>query len=170
LYLEDFKRLCAEIGFLDARMAQPPTPVPVAAKFANLLGNATFQSITFRLFKLPQTMETLCEDYGQVAKYKGTASAFSFFFFHAFVFFPLILLVLRFGCEPGTIPGHPHVYALDDHHRFETGRVSCGLLCLSLTLNANILPFFLLAKCSRCWFAATPLQWSATAGSRRTLW
>jgi arsenite methyltransferase len=37
---------------------------------------------------MPDLLETLCEDYGQVATYKG------------------------------TIPGHSHAYELDDHHRF----------------------------------------------------
>jgi hypothetical protein len=41
-----------------------------------------------RLFKLPGALETLCEDYGQVATYKG------------------------------SIPGHKHSYELDDHHKF----------------------------------------------------
>ncbi len=51
-----------------------------------------------RLFKLPGRLETLCEDYGQVATYKG------------------------------TIPGHIHAYDLDDHHTLETGRpmLVCG--------------------------------------------
>jgi SAM-dependent methyltransferase len=43
-------------------------------------------------------LEDRCEDYGQVATYLG------------------------------TIPGHPHAFVLDDHHRFETGRpmLVCG--------------------------------------------
>jgi arsenite methyltransferase len=51
-----------------------------------------------RLFKLPGRLESLCEDYGQVAVYRG------------------------------TIPGHPHAYELDDHHVLETGRpmLVCG--------------------------------------------
>lgn len=51
-----------------------------------------------RLFKLPGQLETLCEDYGQVATYKG------------------------------TIPGHTHAYELDDHHRFVAGKpmLVCG--------------------------------------------
>ena len=51
-----------------------------------------------RLFKLPGQLETLCEDYGQVATYKG------------------------------TIPGHKHAYDLDDHHRFVAGKpmLVCG--------------------------------------------
>lgn len=46
-----------------------------------ILGPIKFYSITYRCFKLAD-METLCEDYGQVAYYKG------------------------------TIPGCPHDYAL----------------------------------------------------------
>lgn len=34
-----------------------------------LLGEARFFSVTYRLFKLPEAMETLCEDYGQACKY-----------------------------------------------------------------------------------------------------
>lgn len=43
-------------------------------------------------------LETLCEDYGQVSTYKG------------------------------TVKGHPHGYALDDHHYFETNKpmLVCG--------------------------------------------
>lgn len=43
-------------------------------------------------------LEDRCEDYGQVATYLG------------------------------TVPGHPHAFLLDDHHRFETGRpvLVCG--------------------------------------------
>jgi arsenite methyltransferase len=49
-----------------------------------------------RAFKLD--LEDRCEDYGQVATYRG------------------------------TIPHHPHAFALDDHHRFERGRpmLVCG--------------------------------------------
>jgi hypothetical protein len=51
-----------------------------------------------RLFKLPGLLETLCEDYGQVATYKG------------------------------TIPGYKDAYELDDHHRFVTNKpmLVCG--------------------------------------------
>jgi hypothetical protein len=43
--------------------------------------------VLHRLFKVPGRLEDLCEDYGQVAVYKG------------------------------TLPGHSHSYALDDHHK-----------------------------------------------------
>eukprot|EP00466_Bigelowiella_natans_P018834 jgi/Bigna1/81221/fgenesh1_pg.78_\ len=62
-----------------------------------LCGSANFYSITYRCFKL-SNMETLCEDYGQVAYYKG------------------------------TLPNNPNSYMLDDHHVFETGKpmLVCG--------------------------------------------
>lgn len=37
-----------------------------------LLGEARFFSVTYRLFKLPDAIETLCEDYGQACKYKAS--------------------------------------------------------------------------------------------------
>jgi len=61
------------------------------------LGAARFRSVTFRLFEL-DTLEERCEDYGQVATYRG------------------------------TMPHAPHVHRLDDHHAFEAGRPErvCG--------------------------------------------
>jgi hypothetical protein len=55
-----------------------------------------FHSITVRALKLD--LEDLCEDYGQVATYRG------------------------------TIPDWPHYFDLDDHHRFFTGKpmLVCG--------------------------------------------
>ena len=70
------------------------SPVKVTdPKLSELLGNAKFQSVTYRLFKLePEHLETLCEDYGQVATCLG------------------------------TIDGHAHFYDLDDHRHFQTGK------------------------------------------------
>ncbi len=50
-----------------------------------------------RAFKL-DTLEDICEDYGQVATYRG------------------------------TIPESPHAFTLDDHHTFRTGKpmTVCG--------------------------------------------
>lgn len=93
LYLQDFLRLCREAGFMDPRQLSME-PIQVHdAELRDLLGDAQFYSITFRLFKLaPGRMETLCEDYGQAARYKG------------------------------TLPGSRHSYTLDDHHTFQTGK------------------------------------------------
>jgi len=97
LYTEDFKRICHQVGFADPRQLDI-APVTVSnPELQAILGNAKFYSITYRCFKLP-SLETLCEDYGQVAYYKG------------------------------TIPNNLHSYALDDHHVFETGKpmLVCG--------------------------------------------
>lgn len=98
LYNEDFKRLAREVGFTDPRWLQA-SPIDVRdAELKAVCGEARFYSITYRLFKLPGLLETLCEDYGQYAVYKG------------------------------TIPGSETAYWLDDHHRFEKGKPAlvCG--------------------------------------------
>lgn len=92
LYIQDFIRLCREAGFIDPRQLSIE-PIEVRdAELSELLGEAKFFSITYRLFKVPGRLETLCEDYGQAAKYKG------------------------------TIPGCRHAYTLDDHHTFQAGK------------------------------------------------
>ena len=96
LYPEDFRRMLLGLGCADfricARSAVPLLDPEVEAK----IGHIRFESLTIRAFKLD--LEDRCEDYGQVATYRG------------------------------TIPHHPHAFALDDHHRFETGRpmLVCG--------------------------------------------
>lgn len=97
LYIEDFKRICHKVGFTDPRVLTSERIEVHDPELKQLLGNAKFYSITYRCFKLKE-IETLCEDYGQVAYYKG------------------------------TIADHPDTYALDDHHLFETGRpmLVCG--------------------------------------------
>jgi len=97
LYIEDFRRICQRVGFLDPRQLSIE-PIEVNDPELKLLcGSANFYSITYRCFKL-SNMETLCEDYGQVAYYKG------------------------------TLPNNPNSYMLDDHHVFETGKpmLVCG--------------------------------------------
>ncbi len=90
MYTEDFRRLLTNLGVADARScARNPisfTDREIAAK----IGFAHFESITWRLFKLE--LDDRCEDYGQVATYRG------------------------------SLPHHPHYFALDDHHCFETDR------------------------------------------------
>ena len=67
------------------------SPIPLLdPEIEAKIGMVNFRSITMRAFRL--TMEDRCEDYGQVATYRG------------------------------TIPDLPHAFVLDDHHRFETGR------------------------------------------------
>ena len=76
LYVEDFKRLAKEAGFADPRvLTQSPIQV-TDPELADIVGNAQFYSITYRLFKLPDQLESLREDYGQYAVYKvGHVSA-----------------------------------------------------------------------------------------------
>ena len=99
LYEEDFLRLCREVGFADPRvMTRAPVAITDEA-VAKAVGGASFSSVTYRLFKLPPgRLETLCEDYGQYAVYKG------------------------------SVEGAPHAYALDDHHVLQKGKpfLVCG--------------------------------------------
>lgn len=97
LYTEDFKRICQKVGFMDPRQVAISEIVVTDPELLELCGEAKFYSITYRCFK-NKMMETLCEDYGQVATYKG------------------------------TLPGKSSSYELDDHHLFETGKpmLVCG--------------------------------------------
>ena len=61
-------------------------------ELAQVVGNAVFLSITYRLFKLPEQLESLCEDYGQVATYKVALSAHN-----------IMLSPLDPACMPVTI-------------------------------------------------------------------
>ncbi|KAG2488760.1 hypothetical protein HYH03_012758 [Edaphochlamys debaryana] len=98
LYINDFIRLCRKVGFTDPRQLESTEITINDQELKDLVGEARFFSITYRLFKVPGQIEDLCEDYGQVAVYTG------------------------------TIPGHPHAYDLDDHHRFVTNKpmLVCG--------------------------------------------
>jgi len=91
MYRNDFLRLCGEIGFQCPREL---TSKPIEVNNEELqqkVGNIKFYSITYRLFKL-KTLEPTEEDYGQIARYKG------------------------------TIPRCAHGITLDERHVFETGR------------------------------------------------
>lgn len=98
LYLEDFRRLLDQTGFVDFRLASS-SPIDVTdADLRNRVGTVQFTSQTVRAFKLREQLEDRCEDYGQIARYLG------------------------------TIPHAPFVFELDDHHRFEIGKPEpvCG--------------------------------------------
>jgi SAM-dependent methyltransferase len=98
LYTEDFRRLMAGLGWADVRtVTERPLTVDDPA-LADKLGAARFVSRTVRAFKLPDLIEDRCEDYGQVAIYRG-------------------------GVE-----GQRHAFPLDDHHLFEKDRpmLVCG--------------------------------------------
>lgn len=70
LYVEDFRRVMAQLGVADARIcARSPIALEDPAIEAKI-GFARFESITWRVFKLD--LEDRCEDYGQSATYQGT--------------------------------------------------------------------------------------------------
>ena len=90
LYVEDFRRLMAQSGCADARIV---SSAPLALNSPELeakAGNIRFSSTTIRAFRLD--LEDRCEDFGQVATYRGTLSE------------------------------GPHAFDLDDHHHFEAGK------------------------------------------------
>lgn len=91
LYIEDFRRMLRDVGCLDYRIV---TSRPLGIENDEVearIGMVNFTSATVRAFKL-DSLEDICEDYGQVATYKG------------------------------TIENSRHRFVLDDHHVFETGR------------------------------------------------
>eukprot|EP00756_Hemistasia_phaeocysticola_P005183 Hpha_TRINITY_DN13209_c0_g3::TRINITY_DN13209_c0_g3_i1::g.154783::m.154783 len=98
MYIEDFLREAQKVGFADPRQLEASEIVVQDPQLAEILGEARFYSITYRLFKLPGLLESKCEDYGQYALYKG------------------------------TVPGHPHSFVLDDHHKLERNKpfLVCG--------------------------------------------
>ncbi|RMF71725.1 MAG: methyltransferase domain-containing protein [Alphaproteobacteria bacterium] len=70
LYLEDFRRLLAELGCADYRVVNARPVTIEDPELAERLGPIPFFSMTIRAFKLP--LEDRCEDYGQVARYHGS--------------------------------------------------------------------------------------------------
>jgi ubiquinone/menaquinone biosynthesis C-methylase UbiE len=96
LYKEDFRRMMADLGCADFRVLASNPITLDNTEVERKIGMVGFSSVTVRAFRLP--LEDRCEDYGQVAYYKG------------------------------SIPGHPHAFLLDDHHLFHTGRpmLVCG--------------------------------------------
>ncbi|HEX72574.1 MAG TPA: methyltransferase domain-containing protein [Candidatus Hydrogenedentes bacterium] len=97
MYTEDFRRLLRDLGCLDYRILSSRRIALGSPEIEAVIGMVDFHSITVRVFKLA-SLEDLCEDYGQVAIYKG------------------------------TIPEWPHFFDLDDHHRLLTGKpmLVCG--------------------------------------------
>lgn len=91
MYTEDFRRMLYKMGVPDYRIVEQSPIAPSNAEIERKIGNARFSSITVRFFNL-DTLEDRCEDYGEVAWYKG------------------------------TLPEAPHAFVLDDHHTFVTGK------------------------------------------------
>jgi len=90
MYTEDLRRLLADVGCPDVRQVSSAPVDLLDPDVDAAIGMVRFTSRTLRAFKLE--LEDRCEDYGQVATYRG------------------------------TIEGHPHRLQLDDHHTLETGR------------------------------------------------
>jgi ubiquinone/menaquinone biosynthesis C-methylase UbiE len=71
LYVEDFRRLMAKIGWADFRYTSIRNLEFDNGEIEKILGFATFSSRTVRAFKLDD-LEDICEDYGQAAWYDGS--------------------------------------------------------------------------------------------------
>jgi len=97
MYTEDFRRLLRDLGCLDYRIVSNRRITLGSPEIEAVIGMVDFYSVTIRAFKL-DSLEDLCEDYGQVAVYRG------------------------------TIPEWPHFFDLDNHHRLLTGKpmLVCG--------------------------------------------
>ncbi len=97
MYVEDFRRMLIKMGCPDYRVVASHKIKINNPRIETKVGMVDFYSITVRLFKLGN-LEDICEDYGQVAVYRG------------------------------SIAGYPHAFELDDHHRFITGKpmLVCG--------------------------------------------
>lgn len=121
MYKSDFEREARKVGFTDPRILSA-APIEIHdPELQAILGEAKFYSITYRLFKLPGLLETLCEDYGQYAVYKVRLCASSW----------LVLYLESQACSlivQGTIKGMESAYQLDDHHRLVKGKpfLVCG--------------------------------------------
>jgi SAM-dependent methyltransferase len=112
MYIEDFRRLLRELGVLDYRVVkQSPITLDDPAIEAKA-GMIDFYSMTIRAFKL-DSLEDICEDYGQVAIYNG------------------------------GIADAPHQFVLDDHHVFITGKpmLVCGNTA-SMLQETRYAPYF----------------------------
>jgi SAM-dependent methyltransferase len=115
MYLEDFRRLLAAAGIRDYREFSG-TRIDIGNReLETRVGGTGFYSRTIRAFRL-DSLEDVCEDYGQTATYLG------------------------------AIPGYPHSFTLDDHHRFVTGKpeLVCGNTADMLT-ETRFAPFFRVA-------------------------
>lgn len=90
MYLEDFRRQLAELGVNEYRVMAKRDLALTDSEVFEKIGMIDFYSMTIRAFKLD--FEDRCEDYGQVAYYKG------------------------------SIGENPHFYTLDNQHTFKKGQ------------------------------------------------
>ncbi len=78
MYVEDFRRLLAQVGCLDARTVVSSPMAVNNSDIERQVGNIRFFSNTVRAFKLD--IEDRCEDFGQVATYLGSIAECPHFF------------------------------------------------------------------------------------------
>jgi len=78
MYVEDFRRLLAQVGCLDARTVVSSPMAVNNSDIERQVGNIRFFSNTVRAFKLG--IEDRCEDFGQVATYLGSIAECPHFF------------------------------------------------------------------------------------------
>ncbi len=88
MYIEDFRRLLKKIGWEDFRYIKSFKSIIDNPEIEDMVGNVEFYSHTIKAVKLPDMIEDICENYGQVAIYRG------------------------------GITGMENYFDLDDHHRF----------------------------------------------------
>lgn len=115
MYIEDFRRLLSELGYPDYRVVEKRRISLDNPEIEEKIGMVNFYSLTVRAFKI-DSLEDICEDYGQTAVYKG------------------------------TIPGHPHRYVFDDHHTYITGKpeLVCGNTAAMLE-ETRLAPHFIIS-------------------------
>jgi arsenite methyltransferase len=103
LYTEDFRRMLLGVGCPDYRICNSREITIANKAIEEKIGMINFSSLTVRAFKL--ALEDRCEDFGQIAIYKG------------------------------GIPGHRHSFALDSDHTFFTNKpeLVCGNTALMLS-------------------------------------
>jgi len=70
LYTNDFVRYAIEAGFVEPRMVSMKDIEITDKEVKKLVGKTKFYSITYRLWKI-YGLDSVCEDYGQFAIYKG---------------------------------------------------------------------------------------------------
>lgn len=70
MYIEDFRRIMAQVGCLDTRVISSTKVKIQDLAVEDKIGMIDFYSMTVRAFKIE--LEDRCEDYGQVAYYLGT--------------------------------------------------------------------------------------------------
>lgn len=111
-YREDLRRMLAANGCADLRMMSS-RPITIRNQdVADKIGFVAFTSCTIRAFKM-ESLEDRCEDFGQVAMYRG------------------------------TVDGYPHAFPLDADHSFPRGKrvPVCGNTADMLTAS-RFAPFF----------------------------